>query len=496
MQLTGTHFINRTWQASSESTFSALDAKTAEPLQPAVHLATEQELSLACQAAAQAALWYQQQPLTFRAELLAQIANELQACPWLIPRLHQETALPIARLEAELARTCGQLQSFATFLREQPSPPAVAANAQHAALMHIDLPLGPVAVFAASNFPLAFSVAGGDTASALAAGCPVIIKAHPAHPGGSEWAMRAIERALTSLHVPVALVQLLQQNQASFSHQVVMQPEIAAVSFTGSAAVGTALYETACARPEPIPFYGELGAVNPQLVLPTLQSDALDALATMWLQAMTGSGGQLCTKPGVWWLPNTSVGIELLGNMQQLLRQQAPQYLLSPLFLARYNQLSQARTALCPLWAEGQVAPNQASCRMWVCSASDMASSVWQQEIFGPCCQVVLYDDIAQVSQALDAMQGQLAISIHGPWQHYPELVAKAAKHCGRLLFGQMPTGVAVHPLMMHGGPWPASTNAQFSAVGLRAMQRFVRPVCLQAADVESLQAMVGSWGR
>ena len=492
MQLTGTHFINRTWQASSNSTFEALHAKSAEPLPPAVHQANAEELQMACDAATQAAAWYQQQPLSFRAQLLERIADELIACPSLLPRLEQETALPKARLDAELARTCAQLRSFASVLRQRPAYHAAQATASHAALLKLELPLGPVAVFAASNFPLAFSVAGGDTASALAAGCPVIVKAHPAHPGGSEWAMRAIERALNSLQVPVALVQLLQQNQASFSHQLVMQPQIAAVSFTGSAAAGTALYETACSRAEPIPFYGELGAINPQLVLPTIEMTTVDTLATMWLQAVTGSGGQLCTKPGVWWLPNNAAGIALVAQMQQLLRQQPAQYLLSPLFLQRYNQLSDARSACCPLWAEGQVAENQASSRMWVCHTLDMPSDVWQQEIFGPCCQVLLYDDLQQVTAAWATMPGQLAMSLHGPWQQFPELIAKAARHCGRLVLGQLPTGVAVHPLMMHGGPWPASTNSQFSAVGLQAMQRFVRPLCIQGADVETLQAMVG----
>lgn len=486
MQLSGLHYINGQWQgqAGHTDTFNTLDATTFAPLAPLVRNATPAELELACQAATAAARWYSQQPLAFRAELLDAIADELNACPQLLARLATETALLRPRLEGELARTTGQLRAFANHLRHSQPADHVAPSATHAALVRLDLPLGPVAVFAASNFPLAFSVAGGDTASALAAGCPVVVKGHPAHAGGGELAMRAIERALLRLQVPVALVQLLQQNQAEFSHQLVAHHAIKAVSFTGSAAVGKALYRTAVARDTPIPFYGELGAINPQLVLPDFAPSTLETLAQQWLQAMTGSAGQLCTKPGLWLLPDNEIGAALLARIAELVRQQPAQSLLSPLFLQRYDTASALRSSQCSLWAHGHEAPKQARCNVWLARCSELVDVNWHDEIFGPCCQVVLYQHTDELMAVLNQLPGQLALSVHGDWQQQPHLVRACAARCGRLLLGQMPTGVAVHPLMMHGGPWPASTEPGDSAVGLTALERFVRPLCIQSAEL------------
>lgn len=470
--------------------FCAFDATTFEPMPPVFYQASDKDLQLACHEAASAAHWYAQQPPALRAKLLCRIADELAACPHLLPRLQRETGLAIPRLAGELTRTTDQLRAFATHLL---TPSKVRNNVEpHGAANHtvalsaIDWPLGPVAVFAASNFPLAFSVAGGDTAAALAAGCPVIVKAHPAHPGGSALTMQAIARALRHLQFPTGIFQLLQSADKEFSHALVSEPAIAAVSFTGSKTAGLALATTCQQRAKPIPFYGELGAVNPQLVFDTLTSDQQTQLAKTALQAITGSGGQLCTKPGLWLIPAGASGDPLVHELMSGINAQPAHTLLGPSFLARYRQLCDQRTTQCQVIARGAASDLKATAQIWSCDASTALATAddwWQQEIFGPCAQIIRYHNDAELQQVLQRLEGQLALSIHGEPTALPVFMPLLASRCGRLLLNQLPTGVLVHPSMMHGGPFPAATNAQYSAVGVTALQRFVRPLCIQAAD-------------
>lgn len=490
-------FIAGSWQAPTHSAeqpwFCASNAATGADLAPAFASASMLQLHQAATSAQNAALWYQQQTPTLRAQVLEAIADELTLCPALLPRMQAETGLTLARLQAELQRTTTQLRAFATHLRLPIEPRSTTETASTAALWHLDWPLGPVVVFAASNFPLAFSVAGGDTAAALAAGCPVLVKAHPAHPGGSALAMQAIERALQRLAVPVPLVQLLQSEEPAFSHALVQHPAIAAVSFTGSKTVGLALEALCQQRDVPIPFFGELGAVNPQLLLEQLDASRVQPLVDLAITAITGSGGQLCTKPGVWLVPANAVGDLFIDKLSQAIAAAPAQTLLGPSYLKRYQASCQQRLMHSPLMAQGTLAEHQAPARLWCCDADDVLRGEddwWQQEIFGPCAQVIRYRDAAQLRQLLAQLPGQLAVSVHGELQQARSVLPALAALCGRLLLNQLPTGVAVHPLMMHGGPYPASTNAQHSAVGLSAMQRFVRPLCLQAATLQQAREL------
>lgn len=489
-------FVAKQWQCPIDSHdtdgFTAFHAETAQPLPPFFYQASLAELALAGHAARDAAGWYSQQSGQLRADLLNAIADELSDCPHLLARLQLETGLALARLQAELQRTTGQLRAFAASIAT-PTSRHVAATDSTPALWQLDWPLGPVAVFAASNFPLAFSVAGGDTAAALAAGCPVIVKAHPAHPGGSALTMLAVERAMQRLAIPVALVQLLQSSEPSFSHAVAGHPAIAAVSFTGSKTAGLALAQTCQQRPIPIPCFGELGAVNPQVVLTTLSQTQRQGLADSAFQAITGSGGQLCTKPGLWLIPAGAAGDALVAELVERIDNFAGATLLGPSYLARYESLSMQRSAQSLLIAQGHAAANRACGRLWSAEAATVLASTdawWQQEIFGPCAQIIRYQQTSELVQLFAQLEGQLAVSLHGELTDDAPWLERLAELCGRLLYNQLPTGVLVHPYMMHGGPFPASTNPQHSAVGLAAMRRFVRPLCIQAASLADAQRL------
>ncbi len=307
MELIGKQLIGSTYTAAGEESFRAVDPVTGTPLEPQFHEATPGEVDEAACAAARALGDYPKASLSLRAAFLDGIGTELLALgPDLIARAHAETALPRPRLEGELARTVNQWQQFAQYVRNgaflevridralperkpQPRPD----------LRTMQIPLGPVAVFGAGNFPLAFSVAGGDTASALAAGCPVVVKGHPAHPGTSELAGLAVMRAVQKYAVPAGVFSLLQAQKNDTGAALVQHPQIKAVAFTGSLSGGRALYDLAGSRPEPIPVYAEMGSVNPVFFLPGVLGDKAESLAVALVESLTLGVGQFCTSPGL-----------------------------------------------------------------------------------------------------------------------------------------------------------------------------------------------------
>ena len=490
-QQSGQHYLAGVWQAEVANVFPAINAGTFEPMPWQFADCQSHELQKACRAAAAAFIEYRARSVKDRAEFLRQISAQLtENSAELLKITALETALPLARLQGELNRTCLQLEMFANNLESTlaaaicQQQPNTDFTPPKASLTLTQLPLGPVAVFAASNFPLAFSVAGGDTASALAAGCPVIIKAHSAHPATSEWVMRAIEKAIHICQMPAAVVTLLQAKSYGISHQLVQQPEIKAAAFTGSMRVGMALRQSINQRPDPIPFYAELGSLNPQLILPELTAATALPLAQQLVASTTGSGGQLCTKPGLWLVPQTDAGEQLLSCAVTAFRQLPAQSLLHPGIFHSYQTGAAQRAEDAALIATGASAERQAQARLYSCTMAEfLQKPQLQEEIFGPCALVIRYQTFRQLEEFVTTLPGQLCASLHAFVATNPlhqQLYQQLAYQVGRLIVGQMPTGVEVCAAMQHGGPFPASTDLRTTSVGLAAMQRFLRPLCQQ----------------
>lgn len=439
-----------------------------------------------------------------RAGLLNALAQALyDQRDQLVPLADEETALGSARLQGELDRTVYQLRRMAQLAEAgigmAPLNDAAVAGAPpvgHPALQRRMVPLGPVAMFSASNFPLAFSVLGGDTASALAAGCAVVAKAHPSHLRLSTAVHALAVSVLASLQVPKGLLGLVIGGQAE-GVQLVQHPEIAAVAFTGSAAGGMALARVAAQRPVPIPFFGELGSVNPVVALPKALVQAGDSLAQALAASIAQGCGQFCTSPGIVVLCERdaigsachAVNDGFVAALASALQAQNPHEMLNPGIRAALQTgvgawLRQGAHPLTPLPQADALRP--CASLMSVSAEQFLASEVLRHEVFGPACLVVRAPDAATVRAVLNAVGGCLTITLWGvgdaPDTDERALVRVALQQAGRVLFTGVPTGVAVTAGQHHGGPWPASTRPEATSVGDAAVQRFVRPVCLQDA--------------
>lgn len=481
--------------------FRSMDPRTHSELAPDFSEATHSEVDRAVRLAHGSFPAYQHAAHTVRGAFLRAIADELVALgPSLIDRAHAETALPVARLEGERGRTVGQLRLFADLVDEGSwidaridRGDASRAPAPKPDLRRMLVPLGPVAVFGASNFPFAFSVAGGDTASAFAAGCTVVCKAHPAHPGTSALAAGAIDRAAVSCGVPRGVFSMVH----GWSHEVglalVRHPMITAVGFTGSLRGGRALYNAAAARAEPIPVYAEMGSINPVFLLPSAVEAAGTALPDGLAQSMTLGTGQFCTNPGV------VVGMRgpALDHMTGVL---ADRIAAADAGVMVYAQLRES--------FEAAVAVAQAAgAELLARAATDDAHRVTaallrvdgdqfithralREEMFGPASIVVSASDAVELERVAEALEGQLTATIHGTSSELREhqgLVAILQRKVGRLLFNGYPTGVEVGHAMQHGGPYPASTDSRSTSVGSAAITRFARPICFQNFPDDSL---------
>lgn len=449
------------------------------------------EVDAAVQAAAAAAPAWAAAGGQARAALLDGLAAALEAArEELVPLADAESALGLPRLNGELDRTAFQLRRFATLCR-QGAPfqavddPAVAGPppAGHPPMRRLSLPLGPVAMYAASNFPFAFSVLGGDTASALAAGCPVVIKAHPGHPGLSRRTWALAQSVLAAQGLPAGLIGFVQGASPAVGLALVRHPAIAAAAFTGSTRGGIALWKEAQARPRPIPFFGELGAINPVLVWPAAQTDALaDALAA----SITLGCGQFCTNPGLILLlqgPQTSA---FVARLTSALAQQQPHPMLTAGMRQAFVDGAQRQLAhgAKALLQETDTAQAPRPFLAEVDAATFVAEAELREEVFGPSSLLVHAPDAAAAQAALCAIGGSLTVTLHGAQDNAESraLLQAALAVAGRVLFAGVPTGVAVTAAQQHGGPWPATTAPQTTSVGDAALQRFLRPVCLQDA--------------
>lgn len=429
-----------------------------------------------------------------RAAFLEAIADEIEARADEITDIGcRETGLPEARLNGERGRTVAQLRLFAqtiikgdyldvrhdeALLDRQPMP--------RPDLRMMQRPIGPVAVFGASNFPLAFSVAGGDTAAALAAGCPVIVKGHSSHPGTGEIVAEAIYAAIQRTNQHKGVFSMVQGGKREVGTALVQHPIIKAVGFTGSLGGGRALFDLCAARSEPIPFFGELGSVNPMFLLPhALASRAAD-LGKGWAASMTGSVGQLCTNPGIAVVPVGSDGDAFVAATADALKETAPQLMLTSGMAEAYRagkERFENRNSVTPVYtSESQ--GRQASPNLYEVTADAfLEDHALTEEVFGPLSLVVRVPDGAAMPELARGFEGQLTATVHmdeGDTDLACDLLPVLERKAGRVLFNGFPTGVEVVDSMVHGGPYPASTNFGATSVGTMAIRRFLRPVCYQ----------------
>ena len=484
--------------AESPRGFAATSPLDGRELPGRFCLASLDDADAAMQAAAAAA-----EPLAAttgetRAALLERIADEIMALDdALIERAGLETALPSARLTGERGRTVNQLKLFAAMAREGGWVDARIDRAQpdRQPLPRPDLrrakrPLGPIVVFGSSNFPLAFSVAGGDTASALCTGNPVVVKAHRAHPGTSELVAGAIARAVEACGMPAGTFSMLHGEGSVIGTALVRHPAARAVGFTGSRAAGRALCDAAAARPDPIPVFAEMSSLNPMFLLPGALSDRGGEIARGFVASMTLGVGQFCTKPGLVFAVAGADLDRFKAAVAEAIAASPPASMLSADIRAAFEH---GREAVCAANGAAVVArsataadPRQTQAgAIVVATTTDafLADPALAEEVFGPFSLVVTVPSLDALATVARRLDGQLTATLHGT----PHDLAAAgalldilAEKAGRVIVNGFPTGVEVCHAMQHGGPWPATSDARFTSVGSAALERFVRPVCYQ----------------
>lgn len=495
--LTGKHLIAGDW-VGSERTFSSSPAHG-----PARDFAmgTPAHVEAACAAAEAAFADYAARPRAARAAFLERIADEIEARGAAITEIGtQETGLPAARLEGERGRTTNQLRLFARHIlkddwldrRHDPALPDRKPQPRPD-LRVIQHPVGPVAVFGASNFPLAFSVAGGDTASALAAGCPVVVKGHSAHPGTGEIVAQAILAAIEATGMPRGVFSLVQGGRRDVGEALVQNRFIKAVGFTGSLAGGRALFDLCAARPEPIPFYGELGSVNPMFLLPAALAARGAAIAQGWAASLTLGAGQFCTNPGISVVIEGPAADAFVEAAKAAVGAVGPQTMLTDgiaeAFRAGRDRVA-AGTGVRAVLTTMCEARNATPYLFEVAGADWLADHMLAEEVFGPLGLIVRARDAGEMIAIAQSLQGQLTCTLHleaADLELARALMPILERKAGRLLANGFPTGVEVCDAMVHGGPYPASTNFGHTSVGTLAIRRWLRPVCYQDMPAELL---------
>ncbi|MGS0897188.1 aldehyde dehydrogenase (NADP(+)) [Burkholderia stagnalis] len=496
MQLTGNLLIGQQSVPGANGSIKAVDASTGSAIEPAFGGATLADLDRACALAWAAFDAYRETTLEARAAFLETIAqNILDIGDVLIERCMRESGLSRPRLEGERGRTVGQLRMFANVVREGDFLGARIDPAQpdRKLMPRVDLRLrqiglGPVAVFGASNFPLAFSVAGGDTASALAAGCPVIVKAHSAHPGTAELVGRAVQRAVKDRGMPEGTFSLLFDSGRDVGQGLVADNRIKAAGFTGSRGGGTALMKIAAARKEPIPVYAEMSSINPVLLFPNALKNRGEAIGHAFVQSLVLGAGQFCTNPGV------VLGIDgpdldkFIESASAALEATTAQTMLTPGIhdayqsaVAQFAGHAEVATAARGIEANGE---NQGRSALFVTTANAFRSDhILQDEIFGASSLVVRCPDIDALIELIESLEGQLTAALHIDAEDYADakrVLPALERRTGRILANGFGTGVEVGHAMVHGGPFPSTSDVRSTSVGSLAIHRFLRPVSYQ----------------
>jgi acyl-CoA reductase-like NAD-dependent aldehyde dehydrogenase len=476
--------------------FTATDPATGAPRPTQFVDATDAEIDASATAAAEAFEQFRATPAALRADLLKLVAVNLCALgDELLDVARGETGLDHTRLRSERARTCDQLRRFAALLRKGHHLDAIIDTAApdaappRADLRRMQVPVGPVAVFGASNFPLAFSVPGGDTASALAAGCPVVVKAHPSHPETSELCGRAIDAAVAELGLPPGTFSLVHGHGRRVGARLVQHPAVAAVGFTGSETAGRALVDLAARRRVPIPVYAEMGSINPLLITAEALRRRGRAIAEGLVDSVLLGGGQFCTKPGLVLHPGGTDGEELVARVVELATgDRRPVHLLSAgIRDGLHAALASTETIVGAAAVHRGTQAEQGITAAPVVVVTDTRTVLEHEELlrehFGPVTLLVRYDDLDDLLGMLRVLPGSLTLTVHAEPDtddRVSRLLPLLEQKAGRLVWNSFPTGVAVTGAMHHGGPYPASSSPAHTSVGWTAIRRFLRPVSLQ----------------
>ena len=476
-----------------EERFNGINPTTDLPLPQSYSQASPDDVEDACALAAAAMPSFAALTPDARAGFLEAVAERIDAIgDMLIETAMAETGLPRMRLEGERGRTTGQLRLFASELRagywlditiDRALPDRAPPRPD---LRRMNVPLGPVAVFGASNFPLAFSVAGGDTASALAAGCPVVVKGHPAHPGTGELIARAVTQAVADCGLHPGVFSYLPGTGNALGAALVADPRIHAVGFTGSRTGGLALAEIAARRSEPIPVYAEMSAVNPVILMPGALKARAEALGTAFVGSLTQGAGQFCTNPGLVIAIDSLDLDRFLASAASAVNEASPLLMLTPSIRTAFANGVAKLEALpgAKLIARGQAAEGRATAALFESRAEEIAlEPALTEEVFGASSVVIRCKDAEALAQAIARLEGQLTATIHMEDADAADaavILPLLAQKAGRVLANGWPTGVEVTWAMVHGGPFPATTDGRSTSVGTLAMSRFLRPVCFQ----------------
>ncbi|MGB0891571.1 MAG: aldehyde dehydrogenase (NADP(+)) [Flavobacteriaceae bacterium] len=495
-QITGKNYIGNQLSASGSKTYKTFNPELNIENQTVFTEATQEEIDEAVSLASVAFKEFRTISGKKKAEFLNAIADEILALDDVLVQTYcSETGLPEGRAKGERGRTVGQLRSFASLVAEGSWVDATIDTAQperepmpKSDIRKMNIPLGPVVVFGASNFPLAYSTAGGDTAAALAAGCPVIVKSHPMHAGTGELVASAIIKAAEKTGMPNGVFSNLNSSGIEVGQQLVSHAEVKAVGFTGSIRGGRALLDLAAKREEPIPVFAEMGSVNPVIMLPKALENRGENLATTYAGSITLGTGQFCTNPGL------ILGIkgENLTNFTNSLASKIveinPSCMLHPNIVGAYESnkakaLSQSGLVVVADY-ENEVQSNYATQVITTVEGSTfLGNPTLHQEVFGPYSLVVQCEDEHQLEEIISQLEGQLTgtvISDDNEVANYPKVIAALQNRVGRIIFNGVPTGVEVCPSMVHGGPYPSSTDSRFTAVGIHSIKRWVRPFSYQ----------------
>ena len=498
MALHGQNFVGSKLSADGTKIINAENPVNGETLPGDFIEATETEINKSCELAKEAFEIYRNKSGKERAAYLRKIAEKVMDLgDELVERAMAETGLPEGRIRGERGRTCGQLNLFADVAEEGSWVNARIDQAipdreplPKPDVRYMERAIGPVAVFGASNFPLAFSTAGGDTASALAAGCPVVLKAHPAHPGTAELVASAAIDAAKECGMPEGIVSMVHGLSHSVGQTLVEHPAIKAVGFTGSIPGGRAIFDIAARRPEPIPVYAEMGSSNPVFILPQALQTKMDDIAAGMSGSVCLGAGQFCTNPGMTILLESNESEELISKLAESLGNSPAGTMVHSSIKNGYEKELNAKleaSGVELVARSSATTDNPATAAQpalfRISFANYKENPELNKEVFGPCTFVVTCKDKTELVEFIEGLEGHLTSTVHGDgtdFETYGDLLNLLEKKAGRLIINQYPTGVEICASMLHGGPYPAATDSRTTSVGTAAIHRYARPVCYQ----------------
>lgn len=494
--ITGKNYVGNRLAGEGSKTYKTFNPKLNIENDQDFIEATTEEINEAVFLATDAYITYNQKSGAEKARFLRTIAEEILSLgDSLIQMYCSESGLPAGRAQGERGRTIGQLNAFASLLEEGSWVDATIDTAlpnrtpaPKPDLRKMLVPLGPTVVFGASNFPFAFSTAGGDTAAALAAGCPVVVKSHPMHAGTGEMVASAVIKAAEKTEMPNGVFSNLNSSGIEVGVQLVQHPQVKAVGFTGSIKGGRALFDLAAQREEPIPVFAEMGSINPVILLPEALNNRAEELAKTYASSITVGSGQFCTNPGLLLGIKGAVLTHFIQNLSEEIVKIEPSCMLHPNIIGAYEKNKQTAIDQSGLSVaadySADVEVNYARQAVVIVDGKTFSdNSRLHQEVFGPFSMVVQCEDANQLQSIISNLEGQLTgtiISDDNEISNYPMVVAALQNRVGRIIFNGVPTGVEVCPSMQHGGPYPASTDSRFTAVGTESIKRWVRPFSYQ----------------